>query len=1378
MNEPIRILIVEDQISDVEILTHHLTKGGLSFTHQVVGTEEAYIEALESAKPDVILSDYHLPGFDSWKALQLRNQIAPEAPFILFTDSTNEEASAEYLKTGADDYLIKEHLNRLGSAVHAALETKMAIRTKVETEESLRHSEVKYRKIFENIQDIFYQVDSDGFIREISPSIYRYSGYTREELIGKPVAEVYYSPEDMVTFLKKLNETGEIADYDVRLRTKEGQVRWASINVHTLFDSNGNPCGREGSLRDISDRKQAENIQKILYKISNAVATTSDIRELIGKIQLELSNLLDTTNFYVALLNEETGMLTTPYYQDEVDDLDTWPAEKSTTGYVIRTQKSLLASAEEIRRLIDAGEIEIVGVPASAWLGVPLFIEGKTIGALVIQSYDNPKAYTLKDMEMLEIISHQISLSIQRKRAEEALKGSEEKFRTIFSESPIGLELYDADGTQVMANAASFKMFGIPDESSAGFNLFKGTSLTEPLKKKLKHGEPIFYQASFNFDKVRALNQYHTTRTGTAAMEYNITPLKSEDQKNITGYLLQVQEITSRKRAEKIQQVLLQIANAFNTTSDLKDLDEKIRTELGALLDTSNFYIAYYDKTTGMLTTPHARDEKDCFDTWPAEKSITGYVIRHKKPLLVRRDEILAMHERGEIDLIGTTAQCWLGVPLYAEGTILGVLAVQSYDNPDAYQQQDMDMLTFVSSQISLAVQRKKSEEALRESENKYRTIFENIQDVFCRIGPDGNISEISPSVVKITGYSREELIGKQITALFYNPDERPAIYKEIQERGELKDYDLRLKTKDGLIRWASLNAHSVFDPAGNHLGGEGTLHDISERKKGEEVRQVLYHISRATLLPIDVEGLIEIIRQELGKLIDTENFFVAFYDEATGMLNAPYWKDAYDQISSWPVETSVSGIIIRDNKSLLLKREDIKALRSKQVIGEVEVHSMCWLGVPLREKGKAIGTFVVQSYTDSDAYTQQDLEMLEFVSHQISISIQRKKAELELNQALQQAQESDRLKSVFLANMSHEIRTPMNAILGFSDLLGQAETSPGEIERFTTIIRNSGARLMHLIDDIIDLSKLEANQIKITKTPCHVNQLMHATMNSFNNHALLKQKDLKLTLDLSGIKDPTVTVTDEVRLGQVLDNLVSNALKYTREGTIIMGAEQIEQNGSPWLRFSVSDTGKGIPQEKLPIIFERFRQVEEDDYHEGAGLGLSISKALVDLLGGEIRVVSEVGKGSTFSFTIPYTEPQAPSPSSLSHHDHKPFLLSGKKILMVDDDPDSVFYLSVLLQETGAMLTVASDGEMLMDLLQTTIPDLILLDINMPGKTGYECLKEIRKKAYPVKVISQTAYAMEDERLRCMELGSDAYLAKPYTKKELLDSIKLVLSD
>ncbi|MBN1197753.1 MAG: GAF domain-containing protein, partial [Bacteroidales bacterium] len=408
-----------------------------------------------------------------------------------------------------------------------------------------------------------------------------------------------------------------------------------------------------------------------------------------------------------------------------------------------------------------------------------------------------------------------------------------------------------------------------------------------------------------------------------------------------------------KQKTEKIQQILFNISNAIVTTADLEELNNKIRNELGTLLDTSNFYIAYFDETTGLLSTPHAQDEKDCFETWPAEKSLTGYVIHNNKPLLVRKKEIIEMHQRGEIELVGTTAACWLGVPLIAEGNIMGALAVQHYDDEDAYQQQDVEMLEFVSAQISLAIQRKKAEEALRESENKYRTIFETIQDIYFQVDQKGKIREITPSIFRYSGYTREELIGRPVKGMYYVPGDRKILLESLQAKGEIIDFDVRLRSKDQRVKWASLNAHNMFDAAGNHCGIEGSMHDITARKRDEEVRQVLYNISRATLLPIDVEGLVDIIRQELGKLIDTKNFFVALYDEATNLLHAPYWRDQFDKIDTWPADKSVTGIIIRENKSLLLKRKDILQLRSKKIIGEVEVHSECWLGVPLREKGK-----------------------------------------------------------------------------------------------------------------------------------------------------------------------------------------------------------------------------------------------------------------------------------------------------------------------------------------------------------------------------------------------------------------------------------------
>lgn len=784
--------------------------------------------------------------------------------------------------------------------------------------------------------------------------------------------------------------------------------------------------------------------------------------------------------------------------------------------------------------------------------------------------------------------------------------------------------------------------------------------------------------------------------------------------------------------------------------------------------------------------------------------------------------------------------------------------------------------------------------------EQRCRRLYENIQDVIYRVDRMGRILEITPAITRYSGYLPSELIGQPVEQVYQNPEDRNTMMARLMEKGEVSDFNILLKTRDGEPRWAALNANVIFDDAGNFNGVEGSIRDVTERyigqqrlreseekfrtlamaapfaimiyqddywvytnpageeisgysaselyamkfwefvdpefreqvksigrkrqtariehssyefkivtktgeslwvflagnsvtyqgkmsgiisviditrmKRDEMIRQVLYDISGAAFLEVDLEGLIGIIRDKLGKLIDTTNFFIAFYDENTGMLHAPYWKDKHDDISSWNADGSVTGIIIRENRSLLLKKQDILELNRQKIVSSGKPRSECWLGVPLHENNKVIGAFVLQSYDDPDAFTFKDLEMMEFVSDQIGISLQRKKAELELVEAMDKAKESEQLKSAFLANMSHEIRTPMNAILGFTDLLKESPLPTEEQNQYLDIISNSGNRLMHIIDDIIDLSKLDANQVRIVQQPCDVQQLIISTVEAFHEMDFYKKKPaLELVYDKSMISPLQEIETDPVRLRQILDNLITNAIKFTDRGSVEVGVRVVEKEEHPFLEFFVKDTGKGIPTEKCAMIFERFRQVEEHEYHEGSGLGLSISKALVGLLGGEMAVDSEVGMGSTFLFTIPYNPAQRNLKSDLPFHPSESMDLRGMTIFVAEDDPDSWFFLKVLFRDTNATLKRAAAGDVLMNMLREELPDLILLDINMPGKTGYECMKEIRSLGHRVKVIAQTAYAMADERQRCLDVGCDGYLAKPFSKEKLFTVIAAV---
>lgn len=263
------------------------------------------------------------------------------------------------------------------------------------------------------------------------------------------------------------------------------------------------------------------------------------------------------------------------------------------------------------------------------------------------------------------------------------------------------------------------------------------------------------------------------------------------------------------------------------------------------------------------------------------------------------------------------------------------------------------------------------------------------------------------------------------------------------------------------------------------------------------------------------------------------------------------------------------------------------------------------------------------------------------FFGEKVTIAVSRDVSEHiritnELTEAKNKAEENDKLKSAFLANMSHEIRTPMNAILGFSELVKDAETTKEDREQFLGIINKSAHHLLHLINDIVDISKIHANQLKISQSQCHINALLHEKQISFRSELeLLKDKDIKLELNFGLSNDKDLVITDISRLEQILNNIIGNAIKFTREGKITIGYELIEQE----IVFSIADTGIGIDNKQKEIIFERFMQADPSISREfgGTGLGLAISKACTELLGGEIWFESEVGIGTKMSFSIPY---------------------------------------------------------------------------------------------------------------------------------------------
>jgi PAS domain S-box-containing protein len=378
-----------------------------------------------------------------------------------------------------------------------------------------------------------------------------------------------------------------------------------------------------------------------------------------------------------------------------------------------------------------------------------------------------------------------------------------------------------------------------------------------------------------------------------------------------------------------------------------------------------------------------------------------------------------------------------------------------------------------------------------------------------------------------------------------------------------------------------------------------------------------------------------------------------------------------------------------------------------------------------------------------------------------------------ELRTSKERAEESDRLKTAFLQNMSHEIRTPMNAIVGFSQLMEENLYNPLKIKEFSQIITNRSSDLLFLINEILEVSRIETGQIRIKEQNCDVNHLLDELYSFFVNYKNQIGKDL-IKLDYRKIiNHESIIATDMVKFKQIFINLIQNSLKYTLMGQVTFGYEG-QENG--YLVFFVSDTGIGIPEDKYKLIFERFMQINPgpDTLKEGLGLGLSIVKGLVTLLGGKIWLKSELNRGTTFYFTMP------DNGASLEEKNDQ-FMISSKEeyfwkdkaFLIVEDEPSNQEYFKELFAGRGARVIFVSTGKEAIEvILFGSKVDLILMDIGLPDMSGLEAAKKIKAIKPYIPIIAQTAYAMENDREQSFAAGCDGYISKPIFAKNLFNLI------
>ncbi|MCF8328002.1 MAG: PAS domain S-box protein [Bacteroidales bacterium] len=629
---------------------------------------------------------------------------------------------------------------------------------------------------------------------------------------------------------------------------------------------------------------------------------------------------------------------------------------------------------------------------------------------------------------------------------------------------------------------------------------------------------------------------------------------------------------------------------------------------------------------------------------------------------------------------------------------------------------------------------------------DNFRELVENLNEVIYKLNHKAEIIYISPNIEIISGYSAKYLTGRKFTDLVH-PEDRENRIENFKKAlaGYNKPTKYRFLTKSGQTAWVQTNARPIIRN-NKPVGIQGVLTNITEKKKTEQKleenrNEYKNQTHRLSALLSSLPG---------GVLIETPQREVLFVNQKfCELFNIDH---PTDKITELRENSEASEQLFVDENQFIANSQKIQQKEQSALTEEIEL-----------KDGRFFERDFVPVEVESGEY--------EYLWHYRDIT-QRKKAEVkirqankELKEAKMQAEESDNLKSAFLANMSHEIRTPMNAVVGFSNIILEENLSKEEIREAAEIISTNGNHLLQLINDIIDIAKIDAGELSVFPEEVNVNSLIEE-LNSVFQKQLQEKGKQNIELTCKTPYEPVRALTDKTRLRQILINLLGNAVKFTQSGSIEYGYERHNDH----LKFFVKDSGVGIEQNKIDHIFKRFNQLSgtRTRRHGGAGLGLSISKACVELLGGTIWAESEFGKGTTFYFTIEYINGQNHQESNKKSIAYKTNFKS-QHILIAEDDDVNFQYFETILKHANLQISRAATGDQVLEKINTNADiDLILMDIRMPEPNGLEVTKILRNKNINIPIIIQTAYAFSSDRKESLKAGANEYISKPINKNDL----------
>jgi hypothetical protein len=641
----------------------------------------------------------------------------------------------------------------------------------------------------------------------------------------------------------------------------------------------------------------------------------------------------------------------------------------------------------------------------------------------------------------------------------------------------------------------------------------------------------------------------------------------------------------------------------------------------------------------------------------------------------------------------------------------------------------------------------------------------------------------------EIIGYEDHELQNDfQIFITLVHEEDRPGLTEYIKRylNGEIEKYavEFRMKHKNGNPVWILAKGEALRDDKGIPYRMAGSHSDITERKQAEadlaahsQMQAILMRIASKyiNIRLSDVESAIHQSLEEIGRFVAADRVYLFDYDpEHRTYSNTHEYcgKGILPQIEnlqSVPVEVVPEFLEIHE-KGETLVITDVQQLpgtfKSRKILELQEIKSL--VAVPLMDGRDYLGFVGFDFVKEAHHLFETEHPLLIIFANMLLNIRKRRKAEEALHQAVQAANAANIAKSEFLTNMSHEIRTPMNAILGFSQLMEQDTTLSAKHLTYVRTINRSGGHLLHLINDILDMSKIEANQVTVNASSFNIRRMLADIQSLFQPR--IEEKALFLRVEYNASL-PFLIIADEGKIRQVLVNLIGNAIKFTEKGGVIIRAILQDHNGA--LLIEVEDSGPGIPLEFRDSIFDVFQQSPEGRKAGGTGLGLAISHKFVEIMGGRLGVESEIHKGSIFRFHVPIQKTDQPEETSFFEQKRVISLKQREeavRILVVDDDDLNRELMGHMLTRVGFTLREAENGREALKQAETWKPHAILMDMQMPVMDGYEATRRLKNTDHGKKipVVAVTAEVFDTDRAKIRSYGADAYLQKPFKSEEL----------